>query len=188
MSAQARSDLVTSDDVASRPTMPVTEELIRAQVLAARVACEQMTGPAFQLLRDSVDRACRLPARPGWERKAAAHAEIFRLLSRVAGGPAAGDEHSSQSGLICDLMHTVGPVANGMITSSRRRLLARLRAGDANGTALEMEDHLRTLHFMGRLARHPAPRRAEAIARGARRPRARAVSTASWRRSAPSLS
>jgi hypothetical protein len=39
-----------------------------------------------------------------------------------------------------------------MITSSRQRLLARLRAGDADGAALEMEDHLRILHYMCRLA------------------------------------
>jgi hypothetical protein len=153
MSAQARPERVTSDDAASWQLMTAAEELIGAQVMAARAAGEQMTGPAFQLLRESVDRACRLPARPGWERKAAAHAEIFPLLRRVVGETAAGGEHSGQSGLICDLMLAVGPVANGMITGSRRRLLARLRAGDATGAALEMEDHLRTLLFMWRLAR-----------------------------------
>ena len=40
-----------------------------------------------------------------------------------------------------------------MIASSRRRLLACLRTGDAEGAALEMEEHLRALHFMWRLAR-----------------------------------
>lgn len=128
------------------------EELIWAQVTAARVACEQMTGPALDLLLDSMDRACRVPARPGWERKADAHAEIFRLLADIAGSPATADEHSDPVLLIRDLMHTVGPAASGMITGSQRRLLACLRAGDADGAAREMEDHLRTLHFLGRLA------------------------------------
>jgi hypothetical protein len=32
-----------------------------------------------------------------------------------------------------------------MITSSRRRLLGHLRVGDADGAALEMENHLRTM-------------------------------------------
>ena len=49
-----------------------------------------------------------------------------------------------------------GPATNGMITSSRRRLLGHLRAGDADGAALEMENHLRVLHYMWRLARHLA--------------------------------
>jgi hypothetical protein len=45
------------------------------------------------------------------------------------------------------------PAADGMIASSRRRLLAHLSAGQADGAALEMEAHLRVLHFMWRLAR-----------------------------------
>jgi hypothetical protein len=84
------------------------DELIQAQVLAARAACEQTTSNALKLLIDSVDRACCLPSKPGWKRKAAAHAEIFRLLADVAGHPAA---------------------------SPHRRLLACVSAGDAEGTA-----------------------------------------------------
>jgi DNA-binding GntR family transcriptional regulator len=126
--------------------------LIRVQAIAARVACEQMTEAALRALRDSVDRASCLPARPGWERKAAAHAEIFGLLAdvagdrtaRLSGGPAAA---------MRELILTVGPAADGMIASSRRRLLAHLSAGEADGAALEMEAHLRVLHYMWRLAR-----------------------------------
>jgi hypothetical protein len=139
------------------PAAPCAEELIRAQAMVARTACEQITGPALELLLGSVDRACCLPARPGWERKAAAHAEIFSLLADVAGGHAAAARYGRQARLIGDLMRTVGPAANGMIASSRRRLLVRLRYRDADGAALEMENHLRALHYMWRLARS-APR------------------------------
>ena len=155
MASTANATLTASDRTQRCPAADVNE-LIQAQVTAARTACEQITGPALERLLDSVDRACRLPARPAWEGKAAAHAEIFRLLAEVAGGAAAAGEHSRQAGLIRDLMRTVGPVANGMITSSRRRLLSHLRAGDADGAALEMENHLRVLHYMWRLACHPA--------------------------------
>jgi hypothetical protein len=124
------------------------EELIRAQATAARIACEQMTPPALAAWSDSVQRASCLPARPGWETKAAAHAEIFRLL---ADGQATAAQHA-WAGLIHDLMLAVGPGANGMIAGSRQRLLDRLRAGDADGAALEMENHLRALLFMWRLA------------------------------------
>jgi hypothetical protein len=51
-------------------------------------------------------------------------------------------------------MTAVGPAAGGMIASSRRRLLAHMRAGDADEAALEMEKHLRGLHYMWRLARN----------------------------------
>lgn len=127
--------------------MGKVDELIQAQVLAARAACEQITSNALKRLIDSVDRACCLPSKPGWERKAAAHAEIFRLLVDVAGHPAA-----SPLVAIDDLMRTVGPAANGIITSSRKRLLASMGAGDAEGAAREIENHLRVLHYMGLLA------------------------------------
>jgi hypothetical protein len=127
------------------------DELIQVQVLAARVACEQITSPALKRLADSVDRACCLPSKPGWERKAVAHAEIFRLLADVAGQAGAVGPLAA----IDELMCMVGPAANGIITSSRRRLLARMGAGDAEGAAREMESHLRVLHYMGRLARRP---------------------------------
>lgn len=126
------------------------EELISVQAMTARIACEQRTGPALRAWSDSVERASYLPARPGWERKAAAHAEIFCLLAGVAGDQAAAGQHA-WAGLIRDLMLAVGPGANGMIISSRRRLLGHLRAGDADEAALEMENHLRALHYMWRL-------------------------------------
>jgi hypothetical protein len=53
-------------------------------------------------------------------------------------------------------MITVRPAVDGMITSSRRRLLAHLGAGHVDEAALEMEKHLRRLHYMWRLARWSA--------------------------------
>ena len=41
-----------------------------------------------------------------------------------------------------------------MITGSRRRLLACLGGGDADGAAQEIESHLRALHYMALLAPH----------------------------------
>jgi DNA-binding FadR family transcriptional regulator len=54
-------------------------------------------------------------------------------------------------------MITVGPAADGIILSSRRRLLDLIRAGDAEGAAAEMEQHLRRLHFMWKLSRNAEP-------------------------------
>ncbi len=49
-------------------------------------------------------------------------------------------------------MLEVGRAADGMIVSSRWRLLAYMRAGDGEGAALEMEKRLRVLLYMWRLA------------------------------------
>jgi hypothetical protein len=135
-------------------------ELIWIQATAARIriACEKMTAPALGTLRDSVECAASLPTRPGWDRKAAAHAEIFRLLAEIAGDRAAGNAGGGV-GFAGELMHAVGPAANGMITSSRRRLLKHLLAGDVGAAEREMETHLRALHYMWRLSWAPGTAR-----------------------------
>jgi GntR family transcriptional repressor for pyruvate dehydrogenase complex len=127
------------------------EELIRELAAATHVACQQLTAPTLELLSGSVDRASSLPTRPGWEQKAEAHAEVFGLLGEIAGNRAA-ELPGGGADAIRDLLCAVGPAANGMIIGSRRRLLAHLRARNADAAEREMETHLGALHFMWRLA------------------------------------
>jgi DNA-binding GntR family transcriptional regulator len=54
---------------------------------------------------------------------------------------------------VAAVVRAFGRAADGMTVSSRRRLLAHLRAGDGDAAALEMERHLRSLLYMRRLAR-----------------------------------
>jgi hypothetical protein len=60
-------------------------------------------------------------------------------------------------GQLHDLMVTVGPAAGGIIAGSRRRLMVLLQAGDAEGAAREMEQHLGGLLWMRRVSRRRAP-------------------------------
>jgi GntR family transcriptional regulator, transcriptional repressor for pyruvate dehydrogenase complex len=129
------------------------EGLIRSQALATRIACVRMTARHLRALQDSVEQASGLLARLEWDQKAAAHARIFSLLADVAGDPLVAAELRDGAGRMHEVMIAVGPAADGMIVSSRHRLLAHMRAGDADGAALEMEQHLRGLHYMWRLTR-----------------------------------
>ena len=131
------------------------EEMIQAQATAARIACARMTTLHLSALQDSVERASCLTSRPQWDRKAAAHAEIFSLLADAVDDPVLAPLLRGGAGYLQELMQVVGRAADGMIVSSRR-LLAHLRAGDGEGAALEMEQHLRGLHYMWRLVRSPA--------------------------------
>jgi DNA-binding FadR family transcriptional regulator len=131
------------------------EGMIQAQVMAARQACARITARHLRALQDSVERACGLAGGCQWDRTATAHAEIFDLLADVADDPVLATVLRGGSGYVRELMVAVGRVANGMTVSSRRRLLAHLQAGDGEGAALEMERHLRVLHYMWRLARRP---------------------------------
>ena len=126
--------------------------MIRAQAMAVRIACARMTVLHLTEFHDSVERACDLTARFQWDRKAAAHAEMFRLLADVVDDPLLAPLLTGGAGYMRELMLAVGRAADGMIVSSRRRLLVHLHAGDGEGAALEMERHLRVLHFMWRLA------------------------------------
>lgn len=134
------------------------DELIRWCALATRAACSRMTPPQLKALQDSVGQVRSLPARFAWDRKATAHAQVFNLLADViTDRPVPALLLDGVVGAVHDLMVTVGPAADGIILASRRRLLDLIRAGDADGAEAEMEQHLRRLHFMGRLARSSEP-------------------------------
>jgi DNA-binding GntR family transcriptional regulator len=136
----------------------MNEELIQALATATRIACMTATSPCQAVLQASLDQARDTPAGSGWDRKAAAHAEFFTALADVAGDPCAAPVLNHGAGLAYDLMIGAGRAADGIVTNSRKRMLAYLRAGDAEEAALEMEKHLRILHFMGRLAIPPVRR------------------------------
>jgi DNA-binding GntR family transcriptional regulator len=132
------------------------DELIRVCAAATRIACRRMTPRYLKALDDSVEQACCLPSRFDWDRKVAAHAEIVNLLADAAADPALAVLVRDVPGQLYDLMFAVGPAASGIIAGSRRRLLALLQAGDADGAAREMEQHLGGLLWMRRVFRHPA--------------------------------
>jgi GntR family transcriptional regulator, transcriptional repressor for pyruvate dehydrogenase complex len=129
------------------------EGMIQAQVTAACMACARMTVRHLTELHDSVERACGLRAGSQWARKAAAHAEIFSLLADMVDDPLLAPLLTGCTAHVQEVMLAIGRAADGMTVSSRRRLLAHLRAGDGDAAALEMERHLRSLLYMGRLAR-----------------------------------
>ena len=131
----------------------MTEDAAISVVSAAtRIACNQMTLQHLDALQASLEQASGLPARPDWRRKVAAHAELFNMLGALTGDCDLALLMSSAAGWLHDLVLTVGPAADGIILSSRRRLLRQLRTLDADGAAREMEHHLKGLHYMGRLA------------------------------------
>ncbi len=119
---------------------------------ATRIACRQMTPQHLTALHASVEQASCLSARHDWERKATAHAELFTMLGDLTGDCDLARLVGSAIGRLRDLFMTVGPAADGIILSSRRRLLRELRAWDADGAAREVERHLGGLHYMGRVA------------------------------------
>jgi DNA-binding FadR family transcriptional regulator len=148
------------------------EQIIELYALVARTACLRMTPQHLAALQSSLDQTSCLSARLQWDRKATAHAEMFNLLADAVAEALPSSLLSSATGRVHDLMITVGPAADGIALNARRRLLALIRAGDADGAAEEIERHLRVLSFMGRLASaapagrpgpRPGARRSQAV-------------------------
>ena len=133
--------------------MLMDEGLIRAQAMAVRTACAWLPAQRVSDLHERMDRASSSWAGSPWERRAAAHAHTFVLLADVSGDPVLSPVLRGAADMMRELLLAVGPGANGLVASSRRRLLARLRAGDTDGAALEIEQNLSTLCFMWRLVR-----------------------------------
>ena len=144
------------DDMApeTRDDGAMTEDAMISLLAAAatRIACRQMTPQHLNALHASVEQASCLSAAHDWERKATAHAELFAMLGDLTGDGDLARLVSSAAGRLQHLVLTVGPAADGIILSSRRRLLRELRAWDADGAAREVERHLGGLHYMGRVA------------------------------------
>lgn len=131
----------------------MNKKLIEAQVSAIRTACRRMTIAHLRALQHSVDQASATPVGFGWDRKAAGYAEILKVLAdAVADDAITARVLSGGVGLVYDLLVAIGPAADGMTANSCRRVLAHLRAGDAEGAALELEKQLGVLHVMWRLA------------------------------------
>jgi hypothetical protein len=114
----------------------VYEDLIPAIATATRIACLQ---PAT---REAVREA-----------GASGDAEIFGLLAESAGQSGVGGVLSMGTRVVRELARGAGPAADCIIANSSRRLLAHLRAGDADAAEAEVERLLHCLHLMWRLAR-----------------------------------
>jgi GntR family transcriptional regulator, transcriptional repressor for pyruvate dehydrogenase complex len=127
------------------------EQLIGMLTVTTRTACQDMTDSHLAALADGVAQAEALPAKPYWDKKAVAHAAVIGMLGDATGDPVLMRLAGLAAGWTYDLAVAVGPSADGIILGSRRRLLAHLRAGDAEAAGQEIEKHLRVLSFMEQL-------------------------------------
>jgi hypothetical protein len=87
------------------------EALITMQGTIVRIACQRMASAYLKALADSVQQASCLPVHLAWDRKAAAHAELFNLLGDATGDPVLARLAGVAVGWTHNLAVSVGPVA-----------------------------------------------------------------------------
>jgi hypothetical protein len=132
----------------------VYEGLISAVAVATHGACLRHADLAHTPQVASARAGTRPRQCLGCDDRPASSPEIFAVLADTADDPASSELLLRLvPGLVSDLALTAGPAADGIIVDSSRRLLAYLRAGDAEAAEREVERQLRCLYFMCRLVR-----------------------------------
>lgn len=137
--------------------------LVPALATAVRLTCPRLSAQNLQAIGTRVEQDIRLPRKPGWECRASAHAQFYRLLADAVDDPVVAPVLRMGAELVRDLAVTAGPGTDGLITSAHRRLLARLGAADADAAEHETERYLRCLHLRAHLVGHSSPNPAAAV-------------------------
>ncbi|MFV2173733.1 FadR/GntR family transcriptional regulator [Actinomadura sp. LOL_016] len=138
--------LVDSLRLAEVSLADITEARVWLESIVARVACERVTEAHYAALEGNVAEAERLTGPDAWERRVRTNLEFHRLLAEATGSPLLVIVMRSLLDVLLDIFLKVKPTRDDFVIRSRHRLLALLKARDAEGAALEMERYLRGLH------------------------------------------
>src|SRR5438270_4166194 len=87
----------------------VYENMIPALATATRIACLRLNSQHITTIENAVELGAQAPRSPGWEQKAAAHAEIFSFLAEAVDDPAVAGVLRMGTGIVRDLAITTGP-------------------------------------------------------------------------------
>jgi DNA-binding FadR family transcriptional regulator len=144
----------------------ITEARMWIEPTMVRVVCERVSEQELAEMAANVDEAERLTELGDWNAKMLVHLEFNKLLAKATQNPLMIIVSESMSDIVHDVVAAVGPTRNGFMVRSRRRLLARLRARDADGAEAEMRNHLGHLHRIWFRGSQIGPQRVHHTARG----------------------
>ena len=115
-------------------------------LVITRLACERATGDDLQRLEENVERAEALTRAGEWERRSLVNHEFLDLLAAATANPVLEIFQHSVTEVIREIVSAIGPIPGDELVQSRVRLLAHLRARDAEAAAAEMDRHLEWVH------------------------------------------
>lgn len=100
-------------------TSVTEDELISLRADTVPVACHRMQLSDLAASSDSVAEAALIPAKPCWERKAAAHAKTISMLGDATGDPALMPAAGLAADWTYDLAVAAGPTAGSASSGCR---------------------------------------------------------------------
>ncbi len=141
--AQAVQDMVLLGQI---PTESITEARIQLTALAIRMACEKGTEADFNAIQLDIERSTELTRKGDFSRRTTYITEFYRVLARATHNEIIVMLLDSLSEIVRTLMAKVSPVPRTDVVEVRRKILAYLRARDAEGAIAEMSAHLEGLN------------------------------------------
>jgi GntR family transcriptional repressor for pyruvate dehydrogenase complex len=124
----------------------LTEARVWIEATAVRVACERMTDAELAELEANVNAAEKAEKDGDFERRAELHLDFHSLLGKATKNPILSITVDGIMEITRQFVKSIGPQVNRYVLPSRRRLLAHLRARDADSAVMEMQKHLERLH------------------------------------------
>lgn len=137
-----------------------TDSVLETRILltndAIRLACERGTQTDFDAIERDIDR-CEQLAREGRFNRSAYIVEFYDLLAKATHNEVIVMLVNSLSELQRQLLDRISPQPRPSVVPVRRRVLANLRARNAEAAVVEMTAHLKSLaRYMKSQERRPA--------------------------------
>jgi len=123
----------------------LTEARIWLSAIVVRVACERLTEEDLEALEANVEAATRAQKAGNFDERARLHRQFHVILATATRNPIIQITMEGMMEVMSQFIKGIGPSENPYTLPSRRRLLAHLRARDADAAVLEMTKFLQRL-------------------------------------------
>lgn len=123
----------------------LTEARIWMSAVVVRIACERMTEEDLLRLEANVAAALTAQKSGNFEERAELHRQFHNLLAAATHNPIIQVTTEGMMEVMRQFIKGIGPSENSYTIPSRRRLLAHLRARDADAAVKEMTSFLQRL-------------------------------------------
>lgn len=124
----------------------LTEARVWIEAIVVRVACERATDEDIAALEQNVAVAAAATKSGDYETRAQTNLQFHSLLGKATHNPVLSIVVDGIMEITAQFVAAAGPQNNPYVMPSRRRLMALLKAGDADGAEAEMTRHLKRLH------------------------------------------
>jgi len=150
----------------------LTEARMHITAAVVRVACERIREEDIQEMERSVEEAKQAGKEGDFVLRSRINLRFHRILARSTDNPVFVAIIEGLLAIMEHFIDTIGPPEGGSVFASRAKVIAALRARDADAAAAEMEKYLRSVHkdYLSRLdLRNSAAEAAEASVAAAAR-------------------